>query len=294
MKKVVLAALAAAAIVTLPLAVLSQTASNRLVLSMGEESHAISSAEGGDAYAPVVAERTSTTTIFKTTGPIAYSPMDLRVGVGQFSALVRTFAGGAGARFAATVQLFNGSDGSFLSGNTASNAFITEVELPGLVRSSSLRTSVRIRVQPGSTRSLHGPVRTGAAEPAASRFAAGDFRFEIPEVDCTGIDAIDPITIKQVDRGPIEVSNFSIAVPRSRLASWLPWYDNLVAGGGAGERTATIVYLNTTQDSEIGRVELGGVGIWGIRAPSLDAGAAAAAPRDDYHVDLYAETVAVR
>ena len=115
------------------------------------------------------------------------------------------------------------------------------------------------------------------------------FRLEIPDLDCSHVRRIEPITVT-TDVNKIEFSEIRVTLPESSSDSWNTWLQSFVVNGSNAdsyEKFGEIILLGQG-GTEIARVHLYNLGIASLER----SGGGTADPLRTVTVRLYCERMA--
>ncbi|MCA1826738.1 MAG: hypothetical protein ABR567_11375 [Myxococcales bacterium] len=173
------------------------------------------------------------------------------------------------------------------------HATITEVVLPALESESRDRRYLGLKFTPRGVRRVPGPVRSGMAREERD-FLAHNFTVDLGGLDCSGVLAVDAITVQtqfaQVGsrKKPVLVfPDLHLHVEHTRADAFREWFEDFVIGGhndDEQERDGTITYMEPMQTEPLAVLQLFHVGIFRIADEPLPP---KGPPR--VQVDLYCE-----
>jgi phage tail-like protein len=223
------------------------------------------SAEGGHATSEVVTEKIGPDQLQKKhIAGVKYEDITLSVGLGMsqpfYEWIKATLSHQYSRKSGAIITCdFNDREVSRLEW---SNALITEVGFPALDAASKDTAKITIKISPESSRLTTNrggasPAR-GASSKAQKTWLPSNFRLQIPNVDCTHVNTIEAITVKQRVTGnaagemrnyqkepaSVEVPNLVITLPESQAQGFMTWHhDFAIRGQQQEERQGTLEYL---------------------------------------------------
>ena len=166
-----------------------------------------------------------------------------------------------------------------------------EVILPGLDRASHDRRLLTVRISPESV--LRRPGGSVIVEPleAPRELRAHAFTIEIDGIDCSGVQAIAPITVQtrpaSQTEGMLVFSDVHLAVAADKSGSFRGWFDDFVLRGNHGddrELDGRITFYDPLLKDALATLELYHLGIYRMGQPK-----AGLAP-----VDLYCERMELK
>ena len=169
------------------------------------------------------------------------------------------------------------------------NGIITGVTFPALDVASKDAASMAVSLAPEYTRAKASSGTSGGFAPKSVKWTPANFRFEMTGLDGTHVTHIDAITIGQkVADNPVgelrdyqkapsslEIPNVKLTVSEAYAGTWASWLDDfLVKGNNSNdkERDGSIVYLDYTRQTELGRLNLFNCGIIGLSPQKTQAG----------------------
>ena len=180
------------------------------------------------------------------------------------------------------------------------HALISEVTIPALDAASKDAAFLTVKFSPEYTREVKAAGKLIAPKPAAQkRFVASNFRLEIDGLDCSKVSKIDSFTVKQTvttddigdardiqkEPGPPEFPNLRITLAEAGAETWTAWFDDFVIKGNNSEdaeKKGAVVFLSPDRKTELGRVVLHNLGIFGLRHQSAAGDAVSRVVADLY------------
>lgn len=172
-------------------------------------------------------------------------------------------------------------------------ATITEVVLPALESESRERKYLGLKLVPRGVRRVPGRIREGMDREERD-FLAHNFVVDLPGLDCSGVLAVDALTIQtqfaQVGskKKPVLVfPDIHLHVEHTRADGFREWFEDFVIGGNNDddrERDGSITYMDPMQTGPLAILQLFHVGIFRIADEPLPP---KGPPR--VQVDLYCE-----
>jgi len=185
------------------------------------------------------------------------------------------------------------------------HALITEVTIPALDGAAKDPAFLTVKFSPEYTREVKAAGKLIAPKPEAQkRFLPSNFRLEIDGLDCTKVNKIDSLTVKQTvgtddigdardivkEPGKLEFPNLRITLAEAGAQTWVDWFEDFVINGNndeSKEKGGRIVLLSPDRKQELGRVELHGIFSLRRQAPTGEAVARVVA-------ELYCERMELR
>ena len=173
------------------------------------------------------------------------------------------------------------------------NGIITGVTFPALDGASKDAASIAVSLAPEYTRAKAGSgAGAGFVPKSLKKWTPANFRFDMTGLDGSHINHIDAITIAQkvtenqvgelrdYEKTPssLEIPNVKLTMSEAYAGTWASWLDDfLVKGNNSNdkERDGSIVYLDYTRQTELGRLNLFGCGIVGLAPQKVPAGSEA-------------------
>ena len=264
----------------------------------------VKSVDGGNIVGDVVDEVDSAPYYQKKhIGNIKYEEVTLKIGLpskGVYDWLTGTLAG----QNTRKTFWLSTLDASFVetARRQFNNALITEVGFPALDGSSKDAAYLKIKIDPESIEDRPASGKTVTLDASKQKtWLQSNFRLELKPVATSRVSKIDAFTIKQTvvtdvigeDREPgkLEIPDVVASVSALDARSWEAWHQDFVIKGNNGEaaeQSAAIVYLDPTLLKEIGRLELGHVGIFKVAPVPLEAGTDAISR---IKAEMYVETI---
>ena len=259
------------------------------------------SADGGSAYADVVAEKIGPDRIQrKHLAGVKFEDIQMEFGTGMSKGVYNWIK----ATMDGKTERHNGAvvaasfDNREMSRLTFNNALIAEIGLPALDASSKDAAKMSLTIRPELTRQTRTPggaiVGTKGTIGGAlqKRWLPSNFRLRIDGLErtCSRVHKIDALTIKQravEDRvgdgrdyarepGTLEIPNLSITVPESYAEELYRWHEDFVIRGNCGqdkEKGGMLEYLTSDLREVLFVVTFRGLGIFRLAPEKADAGA---------------------
>ena len=111
------------------------------------------------------------------------------------------------------------------------------------------------------------------------------FRLEIKGLDCSRVLSIEEIVVSRslilpqggdgFTLGPEAQGHFTVRVPLSHCGGWLEWQDSRLVRAGLDEKSATLSLLAGDMATVLGKVTLGGLGLFSLKLdPVIEANSA--------------------
>jgi hypothetical protein len=261
---------------------------------------------GGEAFAEVISTTAPSGAAEKQPGPVAYAPIELEVDTTLqkgFYDWVIGFLDGSQKPKDGVIRFldYNMGEQSRLEWTAG---LITEVGFPAADATNKDSASLRVVLQPESTRRLDGSGSKVAGSGASShqkRWLPANFRFSIAGLEnpTKKVNAVDALMLRRpVSPGPgavvvgaLEVPNVVFTIAATEAKSFYDWFTDFVIKGNnspSNERTGSLVFLDLTRTDPLIGVAMQGLGIVRVSEEREAQGAAAIAR---VKVELYCEGV---
>ena len=176
-------------------------------------------------------------------------------------------------------------------------ALIAEIAFPALDASTKTGAALNIKITPERMDFKDGDGSDLKASQAQNQMAkqkmwlSSNFRFELDKFkgDATLRNCkIDSFTVKQNvitnpigtemdtrrEVGRLELPNLVVTFPESGVKPWMDWFDKAVAKGNRADQLTTgfISYLAGDGDTELLRIDLGGISLLSLEIDKYEAG----------------------
>jgi phage tail-like protein len=269
----------------------SFTASRFGVELDGSAAGFVSSMSGGVAFADVVNEKVGADGIVhKHLGAVRYEDITLECGTGmssQFYQWIKSSLDGKIDRRDGAIVAVDSSN-TEQSRTNFFHGLISEIGFPALDAASKDAAKMTLKVSPEFTRSaapggqLKG-VTTGASR---KRWAPANFRLEIGSLDCTRVNKIEALTLKQTgadnavgevrkaEPGSLVVPNLVITMAESHAQDFYNWHEDFVIRGNNGdgqEKSGSLEFLSSDL-ATLFTLKFSNLGIFKIGSESNVAG----------------------
>jgi len=257
----------------------------------------IQSLEGGHAVADVVSEKLGPDHIVhKHIAGVKYEDITINCGTGMSKAFYEWMK----ASFDRKHQRYDGAihtcdyDGNVMSTLDFFHGLISEIGFPALDAGSKDAAKMAIKLAPEYTRYKKG---TGKVDPSAYSLGKGEqkkwlprnFRLNIAGVDCTHVNKIEALTIKQkvvehavgekrdYQREPanVETPNLVVTFSEHTAEKWYEWHKSFVIDGKNtqdAEKTGTLEYLTEDLGTSLFKLDFMGLGIFKLSPDKVEAG----------------------
>lgn len=238
--------------------------SGRFALNIGEANVGwLQDAEGGGAYAEVVDEKVGTDQVVrKHLGNVKWDDITLKMGLSMDKAVYDWIA----ASWTMNAQRKNGAivaaDYSYdvMQERQFFDGLLTEVGIPAADASSKEPGYLTVKITPAYTRTAQSSGKLQVGPSRQKVWLPSNFKLQIDGLDCSRVNKIDALTIKQSVvqyssgsgrdyqniPGSVEFPNLRITFASSTGRTWLDWYDVFLINGDNGpetEKTGSLTYL---------------------------------------------------
>ena len=251
----------------------------------GKYAGMVASAEGGFAVGNVVEDKLGPGQVaHKHIGSVSYDDITVTCGAG----MSKDFYDCVQAMFTPKASVKDGSiktvdfDRNIVSELDFFQGRITEVGFPALDASAKGVARLTVKISPEYTRLKKGsgklPPPTGQST-AARQLNADNFRLTIPGLDCTRVNKIEALTVKQKvsvdttgeqriskqDGGSLEVPNLVVTLSEATAQSFYDWHKSFVVDGDNGankEKQGTLEFLAVDMKEVLFTLTFHGLGIF--------------------------------
>lgn len=296
----------------MPISPRSYSAANHALELDGVKCGFLRSVEGGEVTAEVIEERGAGPFVAKHLGSPKYGEIDMEIGfsVGRpvFDWISATLQGNhqrkKGALLACTHKLEVQSQTDF------HEAVVAEIGFPACDAASKEPGYLTLRIAPEYLRTRKGDGRRMAGEFGKGEqklWLPGNFRLEIPGLDCSRVSRIDPMVVKvarakesvgdrrdhELAPARLDIPNLRITLAERTVESWAAWHEDFVVNGNNGqefEKSGSLVFLSPNRKDELARLDLFNLGIFRLaqeRGAAADQASRAVA-------ELYCERMEMR
>jgi hypothetical protein len=254
-------------------------------------------AEGGDVAAEVMTTVSQGSFAKKSVSGIKINDLTLQIGPDMDKPIYEAIA----ASWQGTTSLASGAvlmvayDSKVMSRREFSSAKIVATTFPALDATSKEPAAMTVVLRPEGARVVKG---AGTVQPTmggnSKAWLPGNFRLEIPGLDCTHVRKIDALTVKMTPGKSVEFPNLEVTLNESNAETWAAWLKSFVIDGNNGEsaeKTGSIVFFGSDAQTELGRISLYNLGISGLKYDALGAGAG---PIRTVTAQLYCERMALQ
>lgn len=168
------------------------------------------------------------------------------------------------------------------------NAVVAGIRFPRCDAAAPRPGRMSITLQPvsGGYRRKVGEIAQKPPLPVLrSSWLNNQFRLEIKGLDCSRVLSIEEIVVSRslilpqgadvFTFGPEALGHFTVRVPLSHCSGWLEWQDSRLVRGGLDEKSATLLLLAGDMATVLGKVTLGGLGLFSLKLdPVVEANTA--------------------
>jgi phage tail-like protein len=276
----------------------SVTAGRHGVLLDGAMAGWIQSVEGGHTTSDAVTQKTAAADLQrKHIAGVKYEDITLQCGTGMskpFYEWIKASFDNKHMRKDGAIHTCD-YDGNIVSTLEFFHALITEVGFPALDAASKDAAKLTIKISPETTRmvekragklDLPAPAQRTARQKA---WLPANFRLQIAGLDCTRVNKIEAITIKQkivdnpvgemrtVQKEPakLEVPNLVVSLPEQHAATLLAWHKESLASGNrvaASRKSGQLEYLTEDLRETLFTLDFHGLGIFKVTPDKPEAG----------------------
>jgi hypothetical protein len=159
-------------------------------------------------------------------------------------------------------------------------AVITSVTFPKLDGASKDAGRLTVVLEPEETRTQKASeALKGATSVRTKQWITSQFRVDVDGLDAKRVASVDAFTVVTTGE-PIDFPDLRVTISETGAESWRAWHDEFVVKGHndeSAEKSGALVLLDATLKQEIGRVTLGGLGIYRLAREKSDASADAVA-----------------
>jgi hypothetical protein len=242
-------------------------------LRVGERAFRVQSFSGAEPFAEVVNELGGFLPYAKKRlGAVRYDDLEAKIG---FDADAELFKWIGDAWFGSPIRKDVAFDALNPVHRVASTlemkAQLHEVILPGLDLAAHDERFMTVRIAPIDVRRRPGGSVIIEPHEGGRELYAHSFLVEIDGLDCTGVQAVDPIAVRS--RLPVEQSGSGLLVfpdvhlhvAAEKVHSFRDWFDDFVLGGNNDddkERAGRIVFYDPLLKFSLATLELHHIGIY--------------------------------
>jgi len=261
----------------------------------GKYAGMVASAEGGFAVGNVVEEKLGPGQVaHKHIGRVSYDDITVTCGAG----MSKDFYDYVQAMFTPKASVKDGSiktvdfDHNVVSELDYFQGRITEIGFPELDASAKGVARLTVKISPEYTRLKKGsgklPPPTGQST-ASRQLNADNFRLTIAGLDCTHVNKIEALTVKQKvsldtvgeqrsirqDSSNLEVPNLVVTLSEATAQSFHDWHKSFVIDGDNGaakEKQGTLEFLAADMKEALFTLTFHGLGIFRLSPDKAQAG----------------------
>ena len=255
----------------------------------------LKSVDGGTIFAEVIKEPPGPSHFVKKhIGQPKYEEFEVHVGFNADKALYDWIAQSwamkyqrkSGSIVAMDFQLNAKSQRQFTS------ALITETTIPALDGSSKEPAYLTIKFAPETIRTLKSADKPAGdyGKSEQKMFLPSNFKLEIDGIDCSKVNRIEPLTVKQTtvtndigeardaqkEPGKLEFPNLKITVAEVAAESFLAWHEDFVIKGNNGEKNeknGSLTLLTPNRKEVLARIKFFNLGIFRVQPQKTEANA---------------------
>ncbi len=255
----------------------------------------LASVEGGTAVGNVVEEKPGVDhVVHKHIAGVDYDDIVATCGAG----MTKEFYDGIHATLSRDAHARDGSiqsidyDRNIVSQLEFFHAVLTEVGFPALDASSKQAAKMTVKFSPEYTRLKKG---SGKLQPPPGQAASSknwltdNFRLAISGLDCSHVNKIDALTIKQninasaigkerlldLQSSSLEVPNLAVTLAESTAQSFYDWHKDFIIDGNNGqnkEKSGTLELLTPDLKEVLFTLTFHGLGIFRLAPEKVEAG----------------------
>jgi phage tail-like protein len=225
----------------------------------------VQSVEGGHAFSDVVNEKLGPDHIIhKHIAGVKYEDITITCGTGMTKPFYEWIKGSFDRKYARQDGAVVTADYNYneISRMTFNHALISEIGFPALDASSKDAARMTVKIVPEYTRTTKGSGKQlGKVDTKIQKkWLPSNFRLKIDGLDCTRVNKIDAIVLKQkvvensvgelrdYEKEPahLEIPNLVVTLAESHADSWYKWHEDFVIKGDNGEdkeKGGTLEYL---------------------------------------------------
>jgi phage tail-like protein len=272
------------------------TAGRYAVLLDGAVAGWIQSAEGGHAAGDAVAQKGTAADMRKHIAGVKYEDITLQCGIGMSKPFYEWIKASFDKKYIRKDGAIHSCDydGNIVSTLEFHQALITEVGFPALDASSKDAAKMTIKISPETTSMVPKPggklpVETAQRTMTQKKWLPANFRLEIAGMDCTRVNKIEAITIKQkIAENPVgemrtpmkepaklEIPNLVISLPEQHAASLLAWHKESLVGGkaaAASRKSGKLEYLAQDGREALFTLDFHNLGIFKVTPDKVEGG----------------------
>ena len=270
----------------------------------GKAAGYLSSVEGGEPFAAVVAEPADAKGVVrKSPGPVAYEPIRISFGSGMepplYQWMADMLAGSQRAKSGAILFLnYSGNEQSRLE---FTKGLITELTFPELDAGSKNPALFTLTLKPETTRvSKASSGGKGATAPTKKQkaWSSQDFRLKLDDLPTSKVSKIDAMTVKQaviekagrLTLDPVDIPNIVFTLREADASEFSTWFqDFVVKGNSSDERSGTLEFLDAAAKDALFTLTLSNVGVIRIQRERNEQGSEVVAR---VRVSAYCEAMA--
>ena len=246
------------------------------------------SVDGGGAFSDVVVEKIGADHVArKHLAGVKYEDITLAIGAGMKDGMYDWIAATFDRKYerkdgAVSFMDYRGAEQRRLSWF---NGLITEVDFPKLDASSKDAASLTVKISPEYTRAVKGSSTKSSLDGSGSKpgiekkWLPSNFRLSIPGVDCSRVNAIDALVVKQHvtedaigderdltrEPGALEIPNLVVTLDQAHAGDFEKWFDDFVIKGNndqSHEKEGKLEFLAWNTSTALFTLTMRGLGIF--------------------------------
>jgi hypothetical protein len=249
---------------------------------------------GGQARSDVVTEATTGGAIQKHLAAVRYEEIAIELGLYVDPAAFDPVSSALQYDNRPSSGALLGIDGrAAVSQSDFLDATVSELQVPKMDGASKDGGYFGLKLRPESTRASSPSVSPGGP-PARNGWLVSNFRLNIDGVATDRVASIDAFSIKFTAPATVDVPNLKLAVSLSGIDDFVRWHKSFVIDGEhprEAEKNGSIQFLAPDLKTELGRLDLLGLGIVRLGYGSSEANSEKIARAD---VELYCTEMRLR
>lgn len=257
----------------------------------------VASVEGGHATADVVQEKLGSDHVIKKhIAGVKYEDITISCGTGMSKGFYEWIKASFDHKYTRKNGAIITADYNYKEYTRLNfyNALITEIGFPALDAASKDAAKMTIKVSPEYTRmqaAAGSSIANGFKidQTIQKKWLPSNFKLEIGGLDCTRVNKIEAITVKQkvidnpvgelrdYEREPahLEIPNLVVTLAESHAKEFYDWHDNFVIKGQNAddqEKSGTLTYLAADMKTELFSINFHHLGIFKLTPEKVEAG----------------------
>lgn len=252
----------------------------------------VTGVEGGSIKADVITEKLGADNLLnKQSGAIKYQEISLRCGLGMSKQLYDWIKAECAGTFTRHTGAIVTTDASFrpIQRMEFYNGVLSEIGFPALDAASKDAAYLTIHISPQMTKieDVKGQSALKAPATVQKRWLPANFKLSIKGLDCTKVNKIEAIVIKQKvvesatgalqdyqKAGSIQDSNVIVTLPETNAQQFETWRQLFVVKGNtaAAEKTGSLVFLDAGLQNSLFTLNFMDLGIFKISVVKTEPG----------------------